>query len=248
MVDAILLAKNGTRIVTKDELGSVEPPQGSPTWYPQKHSLVLATVEQSLQDGGFNILSSELALSADSHRFFGTLTLGTQVHDGVSLAVGVRSSTDKTFPLGLVAGNRVFVCSNLAFNSEIYVSKKHTRFSQDRFREGISHAIQRLGQYREVEARRIDHYRDFVLDDNRADATLLRAFESGVLSTRTLPTAIAEWRTPSFGEFAPRTAFSLFNAFTCALKERQSNPAQFAALTMQLYGLLDREVQYIQAT
>jgi hypothetical protein len=244
MTEAILLAKNGTRIVTRDELDHVDPPEGTATWYPLKHSHVLATVEDTLNNGGFNVQSSQLALSNDGHRFFGTLTLGTSLQEGVALAVGVRSSTDKTFPIGLIAGSRVFVCSNLAFNSEIYVSKKHTRFGKERFDEGVSHALTALGQFQKVEAARIQHYRDLVLDESDAAACLLHAFEQGVLSTRTLPEAIKEWRQPALEDFAPRTAWSLFNAMTSALKQRQGNPAEFASLTMKLYGLLDRQANY----
>ena len=95
MSEAILLAKNGTRIVTRDELDHVDPPGGTATWFPLKHGHVLATVENTLNNGGFNVQSSQLALSNDGHRFFGTLTLGTNVHEGVALAVGVPTSTTR---------------------------------------------------------------------------------------------------------------------------------------------------------
>lgn len=247
MTQGTLILHKGARLVERNELDAVEAPPPTETWFPLRHSQVLSTVERTLGDAGFSITRSQLALSPDNDRFFGTLDLSTPIIDGVSLCVGVRNSTDKTFPIGLTAGSRVFVCDNLAFNSEIYVSKKHTRFGEERFNEGISSALTALGQFRTVEARRIAHYRDVVLDEDDAAACLLHGFEEGILSTRTLPLAIEEWRKPAQEEFAPRTAWSLFNAFTAALKERQGNPAQFASLTMRLYGLLDRQAHYSQA-
>lgn len=247
MAESTLILHKGARQVEREELDAVEAPPPTETWFPLRHSQVLSTVERTLGDAGFTITRSQLGLSQDNARFFGTLDLGTPITEGVSLTVGVRNSTDKTFPIGLCAGSRVFVCDNLAFSAEIYVAKKHTRFGEARFNEGISTAVRTLTSYREVEAKRIEVYREAPLTETDAAACLLHGFEEGILSTRTLPVAIEEWRKPSQQDFEPRTAWSLFNAITAALKERQGNPAQFASLTMRLYGLLDRQAQYSQA-
>ena len=62
----------------------------------------------------------------DGSRFFGTLDLASPLAERTSLCVGIRNSTDQSFPLGFVAGSRVFVCDNLAFRSELMVRRKHT--------------------------------------------------------------------------------------------------------------------------
>jgi hypothetical protein len=235
-----LMLHRGARVVERAELDLVEAPPPTSSWFPLRHGQVLSTVEETLGNAGFAITRSQFALSQDDARFFGTLDLATPIIDGVAMTVGVRNSTDKTFPIGLCAGNRVFVCDNLAFSAEIYVAKKHTRFGELRFHEGIATAIGSLRQYQDVEARRIVDYRERKVDETEAAACLLHGFEQGILTTRTLPQAIEEWRKPALEDFQPRTAWSLFNAFTSALKERQSNPAQFAALTMRVYRLLDR--------
>lgn len=233
-----LMIHRGARLVERAELDQVEVPPATETWFPLRHNLVLGTVETTLQDAGFSISRTQLALSQDNARFFGTIDLQTPIVEGVSLTVGVRNSFDKTFPIGLCAGNRVFVCDNLAFSAEIYVAKKHTRFGQQRFREGIANAVASLHQYQNAEARRIEDFKVRMVDEQEAAACLLHGFEEGILTTRTLPMALAEWRKPSVEDFQPRTAWSLFNALTAALKERQSNPARFASLTMRVYGLL----------
>lgn len=243
MSQGALVLHRGARHVERAELDAVQAPPGTDTWFPLRHGHVLSTVETTLGDAGFSVTRSQLALSRDGARFFGTLDLSAPITEGVSLTVGVRNSTDKTFPIGLCAGTRVFVCDNLAFSADIYVAKKHTRFGQQRFHEGIAAAIGSLRQFQEVEANRISVYRERPMDETEAAACLLHGFEEGILTTRTLPTAIDEWRKPAVADFEPRTAWSLFNAFTTALKERQSNPAQFAALTMKVYRLLDAPVE-----
>lgn len=242
-----LILHRGARPVERAELDLIEAPPPTDTWFPLRHSQVLSTVEETLGDAGFTITRSNLALSQDDARFFGTLDLSTPIIEGVTMTVGVRNSTDKTFPIGLCAGNRVFVCDNLAFSAEIYVAKKHTRFGQQRFHEGIATAVASLRKYQEVEANRIIAYRERDVDEPEAAACLLHAFEQGILTTRTLPQVIDEWRKPVLDDFRPRTAWSLFNAFTSALKERQSNPAQFASLTMRVYRLLDESNEPVLA-
>lgn len=225
MTNGSMIVHRGARFVDRETVDLVPAPPATATYFPQRHSHVLQTVEETLHDAGYRITKSQYALSQCFNRFFGMLDLDTAISDGVSLVVAVRNSCDKTYPLGLSAGSRCFICDNGAISGDIYVSKKHTKFSQERFREGISKAIQSLSAYTQVEAARIASYRQTELSENEAAACLLHAFEDGILSPRTLPIAIQEWREPSFEEFEPRTAWSCFNALTYALGERKRNPA-----------------------
>ena len=160
----------------------------------------------------------------------------------MSLAVGIRNSVDKSFPLGFCAGSRVFVCDNLAFRSELLVRRKHTIFGERDFTRRIAEAVGSLDSFREQEALRIERMRTFELSDDRADALILRSYERGIVGARELPRVIQQWRNPPFEEFRDRTAWSLLNAFTGAMKERgNSQPQAHAVQTMRLHGLLDPE-------
>jgi hypothetical protein len=238
-----LITHCGARVVTREELNRVEPPPATATWFPVKHSLVIDTVSQSLQEAGFRIERTQFALSRSDARLFATMDLASPLASGVNLAVGIRNSIDKSLPLGFVAGARVFVCDNMAFRSELLVTRKHTRNGATRFQEAICQATQSLVQFRDVEAQRIRRFQALELPDVRADSVMLRAYEHGVVSHRLLPQVIKEWRTPSFEEFSERTAWSLLNAFTTSLGGRlKTNPQQFAALTIRLQDLLDKEL------
>ncbi len=50
-------------------------------------------------------------------KMFGVLDLETQM-EGCRFSIGIRNSHDKSIRLGLTAGLRVFVCSNMAFSGE----------------------------------------------------------------------------------------------------------------------------------
>jgi hypothetical protein len=196
---------------------------------------VLETVDQS----GFAVEKMRLALSRQGAQFFGTLDLRCPIAEGVSLAVGIRNSINQTLPLGFVAGSRVFVCDNLAFRSELLVSRKHTANGRVRFREAIAQAVQGLESFRTAESHRIDLMRAADLTDIEAESLVFRAWERRIVSHRLLPDVIRGWREPGHDDFRARTAWSLYNAFTGALADRaRSNPQQHAALTMRLAALL----------
>ena len=228
----------GAKPVTRQQLASVACPPGTDTWKPVPHATVLDLVGGMLELSGFRIASEQLGLTRDENRFFGTLDLQNELAPGVTLSVGVRNSTDMSLPLGFCAGNRVMVCDNLAFSSELIVKRKHTKNGETRFREAISLAVGNLTQFQVAETRRIQLLQDQRLGRYEGEAFLLAAFEKGILSARTLPKAIGQYRNPSYDWGSRDTAWFLFNAITTVLQPRaQSNPQAFALTTMQLVSL-----------
>ena len=240
MVSSTLVTHCGARQVNAAELATIEPPSPTRTWFPLAHRAVLDSVCSTLQGAGFAIVRSRLSVSHGGDRFFGTLDLATSISDGVSLCVGVRNSNDQSFPIGFCCGQRVFVCDNLAFTSEIVVSRKHTRYGQERYLEGLARAVASLEQYSRTAADWIVRMQQHELSEDRANSLLLQAYEAKVLGLRLLPLALAEWRNPSREEYLPRTAYSLFNCVTDVFgRERQSRfPAESALATMRLSKLL----------
>ncbi len=235
-----LCLHRGARIVSRDELDAVDAPPPTKTWFPVRHSQVLDAVLGTLEASSFQVQKAQLSLSQDNARFFGTVDLSTAVANGTTLAVGVRNSVDKTFPLGFCAGCRVFVCDNLAFRSELLVARKHTVNGSTRFQEAIALAVQSLGQFRMAEAHRIEKLRAVQLSDVQADSLILRTYERDIIPLRTLPHVVQAWRRPSHPEFEDRTLWSLLNAFTGAMKDRSiSNPQQFALQTIRLNALFN---------
>lgn len=240
MVSSTLVNHCGARQVNAAELESIQPPAPTKTWYPLSHRAVLDSVCSTLDGAGFAIVRSRLSVSHGGARFFGTLDLATSISDGVSLAVGIRNSNDQSFPIGFCCGQRVFVCDNLAFTSEIIVSKKHTRFGQERYLEGLARAVASLGEYKRSAADWIARMQQHALTEEAANSLLLQAYERHIVGLRLLPRVINEWRQPSREEYRPRTAYSLFNCFTDVLgRERLSRfPAESALATMRLSKLL----------
>jgi hypothetical protein len=241
MSDSAKLALHcGAREVTREELDKVPTPDATPTWYPVSHATTVTTVQKALTDSGFEVQKMRFGLSRGDARMFTTMDLASPLANGVSLAVGIRNSLDKSLPLGFVAGSRVFVCDNLAFRAELSVRRKHTRNGHLRFSEAICQAVRNLVQFKAHEAERVKRLMEIEVGNTQAESLMLRAYEKDIISHRALPGVILEWRTPSYPQFQERTAWSLHNAFTTILADRQKSNAQaHAAVTMRLGGLFD---------
>src|SRR6267143_702485 len=115
MSESALMLQRGARHVTRQELDAVHAPPPTETWFPLAHSHVLDQTLTTLDGAGFQPKRTQLALSRGNARFFGVIDLECPIADGVSLAVAVRNSVDKSFPISFAAGERVFCCDNLAF-------------------------------------------------------------------------------------------------------------------------------------
>lgn len=240
MATSTLSLHRGGRDVEREELLAIAAPPATSTWFPVAHGDVLNAASATLEGAGFRINRTRLSLSHGDARFFGTLDLESPIREGVGLAVGIRNSTDKSFPIGFCCGTRVFVCDNLAFTAEIVVSKKHTRFGHERYQEGIANAVSGLPQYRETAGAWIEKLQHWDLSEDAANSYLLRAYETGIIGTRLLPLVLEEWRQPKLDEYRPRTGWSLFNCMTDVLgrTKQATQPAAAALTTMRLSRLL----------
>ena len=239
MIQATLMNHRGAVEVDRNALQTIDAPPPTDTWFPLKHSVVLDRVCETLDGAGFGIDSMQLSVARNEQRFFGVLKLQNRVTNECSLAVGIRNSTDQSFPIGFCVGERTFVCDNLAFHSEIIVTRRHTKFGETRFGEAVSKAVLTLNDYQVQAADRVARLQHWELSQLEADSLLLRSFEQGIVSSRLLPDVIKAWRNPEYPEFEPRTGWSMLQAFTGCLKERQkARPQEAAKQTIDLQRLL----------
>ncbi len=234
-----MLLHCGGTVVDRDALFQIPTPRPTTTWFPLAHRYLVREVEDQLGASGFNILGETHAVSHDGARYFGVLELEPRdcAGNGHSWVVGLRNSHDKTFPAGLVAGTRVFVCDNLAFSGTIVIRRKHTRFATRDLRQLTARAVGRLGDRLAGMEQRITCYRGFGVGDAAAHDIVVRGVDCRAITVNQVPDVLQHWRHPGHEEFRPRTAWSLFNAFTEAFKS--TNPHTAIARSEALNGLMD---------
>jgi len=141
----------------------------------------------------------------------------------MGLSIGIVNSYDKTLPIKIAAGARVFVCDNLCFSGDITYTRKHTK----NVRKDVEEAIRNRVLFSEKIFRRIlkdsNIMRNRKIDDDEAYRMLGLLFGHKVINTPQLNASLKEWRNPSHKEFRPRTGWSLYNTITSALKTTQPN-------------------------
>lgn len=228
----------GAHHVTLDEVQKVRTPHQTETWQPIPHLQLIQTVQRTLATTNLRIGNQAHSLSHEGMRYFGLMEiLGRRASEDYRWVLGLRNSHDKTFPAGIVAGASVFVCDNLSFSGEVTFARKHTRFIHRDLPQISERAIGLLLAKWHDQDRRITAYKEREIHDPDAHDLIIRSVDVGVCANSYIPDVLQEWREPQHPEFEGRNMWSLFNAFTSALK--QGSLAELPKRTEALHGLLD---------
>lgn len=239
----------GGQEVDFDDVLAVETPDATDTWHPVSHELLIDQVTGSMESAGLRVVDSVHGLWKDGDRYFGLMQVANGVeHEDYSLVVGLRNSHDKSFPAAIALGSGVFVCDNLAFSGEVKLARRHTKYIERDLPQVVADAIARLGQLRITQEERIEAYKATDIDDVAAHDFVIRSIDGKVIGPTRVKSVLNEWRKPQHDEFEPRTAWSLFNAFTEAMKPRRregnrdnNNLITLPASTQRLHGLMDAQ-------
>ena len=175
-----------------------------------------------------SVVRDEYAVSSDGMKMFGVLDLET-TFDGCRFSIGVRNSNDKSMRLALTVGYRVLVCDNMAFHGDFTpVLAKHTKHLS--LLDTLSVGVDRMQRNFEPMKQQVEGWKAARIPDETAKLVIYRAFVEGELD---VPKHLARrihdlYFNPYVEEFAPRTMWSLSNAFTSAFKDLDGI-AQFKA-------------------
>jgi len=237
-----MLLHCGAQVVDRQDLFEVATPHGTDTWYPLPHRSLVTEVENQLQAAGFQLRGETHALTHDGSRYFGVIqvSLPSRSEKDFGWVVGLRNSHDKSMPAGLVAGTKVLVCDNLAFNGEVKLSRKHTRFAMRDLKQLTARAVGKLGDKFSDFDRRVTAYKKMYLPDRSAHDMIVRSVDCRAITPSQVPAVLEEWRKPSHEEFLPRNAWSLFNSYTELFKSL--NPHTAVKRGQALHGLFDGQV------
>ena len=232
-----LIAHCGTSKVTRNELKTNPVPSGTNTFKPIPHHEVVEALVETLGFRYIGVVRDEYAVSPDGMKMFGVLDLET-TFDECRFSIGIRNSNDKTMRLALTVGYRVLVCDNMAFHGDFTpVLAKHTKHLS--LVDILSVGVDRMQRNFEPMRKQVEAWKAARIPDETAKLIIYRAFVEGKLD---VPKHLARrvhdrYFNRQIAEFAPRTTWSLSNAFTGAFKELDPIP-QFKA-TAKLASFLE---------
>jgi len=235
-----LLLHCGAQAVEPQAVVRSWTPRGTSTWNPIPHACLIELVGQALASAGLEVRSVAHSLSHEDQRYFGLAEITNREGPReYSWVLGMRNSHDKTFPAGLVAGAKIFVCDNLSFSGEVRIARKHTVNIMRDLPHLTGRAIGQLMERWHHQDRRIEAYQAKRIRDARAHDLVIRSVDLGALPNRAIPKVLQEWRNPRHAEFEAPTTWRLFNAFTEVLK---GNLTELPKRTQALHALFDAEV------
>jgi hypothetical protein len=228
MEQATLMAHSGTQKLSREELKTILTPEGTPTHHPVPHFEIVQALVETLGFRNIGVVHDEYAVSCDGMKMFGVLDLETSFAE-CRFSIGVRNANDKSMRLAMTVGYRVFVCDNMAFYGDFTpVLAKHSKHFS--LIDAISVGVDRMQRNFEPMQRQVEAWQGLQLPDAHTKMVIYRAFIEGELEApRHLARPVHDlYFNPKFPEFAPRTVWSLSNAFTSAFKELDPIP-QFKA-------------------
>ena len=210
-----LMLHGGGWSATLADLAAVPLPEPSPSYVPVPYPRLIEEIKLHVPRFGLEVVREEYGLAREGRQMFGVLTCrnGHSQAD-YSLALGVRSSVDRSLAIGLVLGSNVICCSNLAFSGEVTMHRKHTVHVFRDLPDLIYRMLFQVSSMRERIDGEIAAMKSQDLPPAHAHHLMVEAVKANVLPASRLPKVIEAWEEPKHAEFAPRTAWSLFNAFT----------------------------------
>ncbi len=238
-----LMLHRGGWSATLADLAAVPVPDETDSYVPVPYPRLVEEIKLHVPRFGLRITREEYALAREGQQMFGVLTCANgEPNAEYALAIGIRSSLNRSLAVGIAAsGVRVVVCDNLAFFGEVTAHRKHTANVFRDLPDLIYRMLSQVSSFRERTDAEIAGMKTRELQPALAHHLMVEAIRANVLPASRLPKVIEAWEEPVHDEFLPRTAWSLFNAFT-EVQKGASPRAQMEG-TLRLSSLFRREPQ-----
>jgi len=220
--------KGGAAPISRDALANLPDPEVLGSRHrPIRFNRLVEAIQMEADARGLFVMKEQYAITRDNGRLFGTMDLGIREGseapipgEGTGMAIGFRSASDQSFTLQMVAGNRVFVCDNLALSGDVMALKrKHTIGLE--LEEVMAGTFDRLLEHSGKLIRSVETLQAHEISDIQARSVIYRALVEKVIPLKLFHDVHAAYFGPGIEDrpdCAPRTAWGLHNAFTRAIK------------------------------
>lgn len=155
-------------MTTLREIGAVTLPEETQSYKPVPHLQLIKSVKDVIKDQGFEVTEQRYELGRNGQHLFGNLVIappkGALLHEETTRLFGFRNSYDKSMPAGFVAGANVIVCSNLMFEGDIKLVRRHTTNVWDDIPEMALKAVKTIEEQYAVIVEQIEKLKQVRVD------------------------------------------------------------------------------------
>lgn len=194
---------------------AAQVPATTRTYSPISHAQLIDEVKEQLDRAGLAIKREYYSQNRSGQQMFGSFTVTAD--NEMDLNFGFRNSYDKSLQLGLVAGTRVIVCSNLMFKGDHKSNMMHTGDSAKQLRENVIAAVNSLETNYAVIRKDSDRLKEVEVDRAKIAELIgeMLMFEDLITSTQV---KIIKGELDLKTNFSDRTMWDIYNHTTEALK------------------------------
>ncbi len=234
---SLIIAKNK---VDFEQLGKVFTPDATESHTPIPHAQLVSLTRDAISRAGLGIVEEEHALARGGQRYFGGFALSGADISGTdrNIVLGLRNAHDKSFAASVAVGNRMLVCENLCFSSDIKLARRHTTNIFADLPRVLSDAVARVVSHWNDMEKRILSYQETEIGADRAADLLVHLVDSKAFPARDIYNAVQEFRNPRHAEFKGGSLWTLYNSVTENLKGGDLSKLPFRTMTMQ--SIFDR--------
>lgn len=229
---ALIIAKNK---VEAEQLIGVSTPERTDSFTPIPHASLVNLTREAINRAGLEINMEEHSLARGGQRYFGGFALKGADIEGSDrqIVLGLRNAHDKSFAASICVGNRMMVCENLCFSSDIKLARRHTTNIMNDLPRVLSDAVARVVSHWNDMGKRIELYKETEISRDRVADLLIDLVDAKAFPARDIYNAVQEFRNPRHEEFKGSTLWTLYNSITENLKGGDLSKLPFRTMTTQ---------------
>lgn len=235
-MDGLMVHSKNSGIVTMEQAFAIPVPEATRTYTPVPNEELWNMLSRTAELKGLKLGVPQMGVAHKGQRLFGVADITNQDHldDEVRLIIGFRNSYDKTLSVGVCFGSKVFVCDNMCFSGYTsegedavgQVHKRHHSDVWDGLQVKLEEAMSKFDVFKSYQTKFYNRLKENELTDAEAHDLIIQSVRAEAITAKDCMTVANEWAFQSNGptnqaeqdnyhpEFAPRNAWSLFNAYT----------------------------------
>lgn len=226
---SLIIAKNK---LDRNQLAELPAPEITNTHRPVKFSQLVDKTYRALNKQGYKIKREEFATARDNRLFFGGFALENTLHNRADVFksdrdvfFGIRSSYNKSLAVTACMGNSLMVCENLEISSDIVLSRKNTKNSENDISPMLNTIISGIVTSQINTNNRFEAYQNTEISSNQANDLIMDLAEasekkasSNAFPARSVIPTIKEFHNQRHAEFRGNHLWNLYNSVTENLK------------------------------
>lgn len=238
---AVCNQMNWTNTTNMDMLRAVVANPMGPRHNPVNHGEVLERFRSRADHAGIKVTAETGLLSPDQKRFMYVADIAyDSLKSDFAFTVGFINFNDRSRSFTTLAGQRVFVCSNLSVTGTLEESRtRHSTNVDNRLDGRMDTAFSKFDEMFRIQMGNVDQMKATKLTDELLGRFVLEGTRRDLFGATNMRRVIQEVDTPTLNNIHDDSAWRLHNAATYILRENVRNPLLVAEATKQVNDVIN---------